>query len=449
MRSIRARVLAAVLGLLGAAALLIGALTYRGVHAEVETLFDYQLRQMALSLRDQGEVAPAQAAALADGQLDFVVQIWTADGRAIYAPRPHAQLPLRAQLGLADVSVGGATWRSYTVATPSRVIQVAQPLAVRRRLAAEAAWRSVWPLLLVAPLLGAAAWWGTMHALAPLERLAGALRRRDAASLAPLPESGLPDELAPLVAALNTLLQRLAAALDAQRSFVADAAHELRSPLTALKLQLQQLKRAPDDARRAAAVEALAGGIERAARLVEQLLALARSEPGAAVAPLLALDLGETARAALAEVAPLAAARGAQIELLADEPVWIDGDRAGLQALVRNLADNAVRHGGAAARVEVRVRRDGAQAELCVDDNGPGIEPAQRAQAFGRFVRGVGGGQPGEGAEGSGLGLAIVRSIAERHGGHAALEESPLGGLRVRVRLPGGAAAATTPGDNP
>ncbi len=158
MNSIRARLLLAVLGLVVLAALGLGGVTYRAVHAEVEALFDYQLRQMALSLRDQGEVAPAQAAALADGQLDFVVQIWTADGRAMYAPWPHPALPQRAPLGLADIGTGTTVWRAFTVATPSRVIQVAQPLQVRRRLAAEAAWRSVWPLLLVAPLLGAAAW---------------------------------------------------------------------------------------------------------------------------------------------------------------------------------------------------------------------------------------------------------------------------------------------------
>ena len=441
MRSLRARLLLVVLGLLAGAALLSGALTYRRVHAEVEALFDYQLRQMALSLRDQGEVAPAQAAALADGQLDFVVQIWTADGRAIYAPRPHAQLPRRIQLGFADVGAGGTTWRSYTVATPGRVIQVAQPLAVRSRLAAAAAWRSAWPLLLLAPLLAALAWWLTTRALAPLERLAGAVRSRDAASLAPLPEAGLPLELAPLVSALNALLQRLAQALDAQRGFVADAAHELRSPLTALKLQLQQLRRAPDDARRSAAAAALAGGIERAARLVEQLLALARSEPGAEPAPLQPLELGELARAALAELVPLAAVGGAQLELLAPQPVWVDGDRAALQVLVRNLADNAIRHAGAQPRVEVRVQRldepAADQAELCVDDDGAGIPPAQREHAFDRFVRGVGAAEPGDG---SGLGLAIARRIVERHRGSIALDAAPLGGLRVRVRLPARAA---------
>ncbi len=239
MSSIRARVLLAVLGLLVLTALGVGTVTYRSVRAETEALFDYQLRQMALSLRDQGEVAPAQASALVDQQLDFVVQVWTADGRAIYASRAHAALPQRAQLGLADVTVAGQVWRSFSVAMPSRVIQVSQPLSIRRQLAADAAWRAVWPLLLVAPFMAAAAWWLTALALRPLQRVAEDVRRRDEQSLQPLPGDGLPDEVAPLVASLNALLQRLGQSLDTQRAFVADAAHELRSPLTALKLQLQ------------------------------------------------------------------------------------------------------------------------------------------------------------------------------------------------------------------
>ena len=431
--SIRARLLLAVLGMLAVAALAVGAVSYRNVHAEIESLFDYQLRQMALSLRDQGEVAAAQASALADEQLDFVVQIWTADGRAIYASRAHNALPQRLTLGLSDVSVNGSVWRSYTAATPTRVIQVAQPLAIRRRLAAKAAFSSVTPLLLLAPFLAAAAWWLTALALRPLRRVAAGVRSRDARSLQPLPAAGLPDEVAPLVGALNALLERLSRSLHRQREFVADAAHELRSPLTALSLQLQLLKRAPDDAARAAAVAALGAGIERASRLVEQLLTLARSEPEATAAQ--ALDLGELAREAVAHVAPLALARGTQLELHAEQPAPLQGDRAGLLALMRNLADNAVRYAPRGARVELRVRqRDGAT-ELTVDDSGAGIPAAERERVFDRFYRRGAGDE-----DGSGLGLAIVRSVAEQHGAAVQLDDSPLGGLRVVLRF-GGAGA--------
>jgi signal transduction histidine kinase len=434
MSSIRTRVLLAVLGMLAVAALVVGSVTYRSVRAETEALFDYQLRQMALSLRDQGEVAPAQASALVDQQLDFVVQVWTPDGRGLYASRAHAALPQRAQLGFADVTVAGQVWRSFSVAMPSRVIQVSQPLAIRRKLAADAAYASVLPLLLVAPFMAAAAWWLTALALRPLQRVADDVRRRGEQSLQPLPSDGLPDEVAPLVASLNALLQRLGQLLDTQRAFVADAAHELRSPLTALKLQLQLLRRADGDADRAAAADALAAGIERTARLVEQLLTLARTEPGAAAAAPQRLDLSELVREAVADTVPLALARGTRFELHADTPVLIDGERSALAALVRNLADNAVRYSPPGSCVDVQVAQPEGVPTLQVDDAGPGIPPAERERVFDRFYRRGLADEPG-----TGLGLAIVRGVAQRHGATVALDDSPLGGLRVTLRF--GAAA--------
>jgi len=430
MNSIRVRLLLSLLAMLAAAALVMGFFTYRSVLAETEALFDYQLRQMALSLRDQGEIAPGQANALNDEQLDFVVQIWTVDGRSIYASREHSTLPERALLGLADINVQGKTWRTFGVATPTRVIQVAQPRQIRQRLAADAALRSVAPLLFIAPLLALVIWWLAALTLAPLRRVAADVRERDEHSLQPLPGEGLPDEVAPLVQALNALLQRLDVSLNTQRAFVADAAHELRSPLTALKLQLQLLQRAPDEATRATAVDALGEGITRAARLVEQLLTLTRSEPGAPVPAALPIDLSELVRQAAALTLPLANTRGSTLALFADAPVPVHGDAAALTALVRNLADNAVRYSPPGAQVELRVSMDGSAPMLQVDDSGPGIPAEDRERVFDRFYRRSNGDEPG-----SGLGLAIVRSVAEQHGAQVALATSKLGGLQVTVRF--------------
>ncbi|MEP7102379.1 MAG: ATP-binding protein, partial [Burkholderiales bacterium] len=405
------------------------------------------------SLRDQGEIAPAQASTLADEELDFVVQIWTADGRIIYPPRLRDDLPTRAVLGLADVSVKGKTWRAFSVASRDRVIQVAQPLQIRQKLAAGAALRSVAPLLFIAPVMALLVWWLAAQTLAPLERVADGVRARDEQSLQPLPTAGLPDEVAPLVGALNGLLQRLDASLGAQRAFVADAAHELRSPLTALKLQMQLLKRSPDEATRGAAVEALNAGIDRAARLVEQLLALARAEPGAPATAPVDLDLSELVRAAVADTVPFAHSRGTTIELFADTPVPLHGDAAALTVLARNLVDNAVRYAPRASQVELRVMQDSGAALLRVDDAGRGIPPEERARVFDRFYRHAAGDEAG-----TGLGLAIVRSVAERHGAAVSLGESPLGGLRVEVRFaqtssnkvtPPGLALPTLPGVEP
>ena len=430
MNSIRVRVLLALLGMLAVIALVLGALTYRNVLAETEALFDYQLRQMALSLRDQGEIAPAQASTLNDEQLDVVVQIWTADGRIIYPPRLRADLPTRALLGFADIAVQGKTWRTFSVATGDRVIQVAQPLQIRQKLAADAALRSVAPLFLIAPVMALLLWWLAARTLAPLRRLTDGVKARDEQSLQPLPAEGLPDEVAPLVGALNGLLQRLGASLGAQRAFVADAAHELRSPLTALKLQMQMLQRAPDEPARQDAARALSAGIDRAARLVEQLLTLARAEPGAPAAAHVPVDLSEAVRAAVAETVPFAAARATTIELFADTPVTVRGDAVALTALARNLADNAVRYAPAGSRVELRVLLDAGVPTLQVDDAGPGIALVDRERVFDRFYRHAASDEPG-----TGLGLAIVRSIAQQHGATVALGESPFGGLRVVVRF--------------
>jgi signal transduction histidine kinase len=433
LRSIRARLLAALLAAWAVAALLIGGFTYREVAQQTQSIFDYQLRQMALSLRDQGEIAPNEASAFADEQLDFVVQIWTVDGRSIYASREHSALPNRALLGLADMQAGGRTWRTYSVATRDRVIQVAQPLEIRQRRAADAALRSVLPLALLAPLLALAGGWLAARTLMPLQQVAADVRQRDERSLQPLPEDGLPDEVAPLVGSLNALLQRLSDALRSQRAFVSDAAHELRSPLTALKLQLRVLERTDDPAGRTAAQKSLAQGIERAIRLVEQLLALARSEP-AADAPTHAVDLVAVIDEAIADLAPLTAERDIPMTREGLSGGTVDGDPQALKALVRNLLDNALRYGVTDTRppkVQVRLEReaDGAL-RLEVHDTGPGIPPAERPRVFDRFYRG-----PQTDEAGTGLGLAIVRSVAEQHGASVTLADSPLGGLRVTVRF--------------
>jgi len=430
VNSLRVRLLISLLGLLAVAAVLMGGVTYRTVLAESEALFDYQLRQMALSLRDQGEIAPDQARAFADEQLDFVIQIWTVDGRSIYASREHSELPARALLGLADVTAGGQTWRTFSVATPERVIQVAQPLQIRQRLAADAALRSVAPLLFLAPVMALVIWWVAALTLRPLRRVAADVRERDEQSLKALATDGLPEEVSPLVNALNALLQRLAQSLDTQRAFVSDAAHELRSPLTALKLQLQMLKRASDAASRAEAIDALAAGIDRAVRLVEQLLMLARSEPGAPPVAMAPLDLAEVMRQAVADTVPYALSRGTEFELFADAPVMLSGDKTALAVLARNLADNAVRYAPPGSRVEVRVSNEAGVPSLQIDDAGPGIPPPERERVFDRFYR-----RAANDEAGSGLGLAIVRSVAAMHGASVALGDSPLGGLRVRVRF--------------
>lgn len=440
MKSIRSRLLGWLLLVVACGALLGAAATYRGVLRELEGQFDYQLRQMALSLRDQGFVSDADAAAIADEQMDFVVQIWSDDGVRIYASHTPRGFPPQAVLGFSEIQAAGATWRVFCVSARDRVIQVGQPVEVRRTLAAQAALRSVLPVLGIAPLLAAVIWWTVGASLSPLGRVVADVRARDAAALEPLADAGAPAEVAPLVGAINALLARLRASFSAQRAFVADAAHELRSPLTALKLQLDLLSRADTAAARDQAHAALSDGVDRATRLVEQLLTLARNEPGASDAPRGPLDIAETARLAVADSVALAHQRGIDIGLEASGPLMVTGNAAALRILARNLVDNALRYTPVGGRVAVSLASGPAGVALLVDDSGPGIPVAERERVFDRFYRR----QAGEDApaeEGSGLGLAIVRAIAQQHGISVTLLDSPLGGLRVRVQFPAGAPA--------
>ncbi|HEY4542637.1 MAG TPA: ATP-binding protein, partial [Noviherbaspirillum sp.] len=256
------------------------------------------------------------------------------------------------------------------------------------------------------------------------------LAHRNADSLAPVSVKGVPHEVSLLVAELNSLLARMAQALNAQQRFVADAAHELRSPLTALRLQVQTLARARDDAARQQAVARLLGGVERATRLVEQLLVLARQDPAVpnAAQPVL---LADCVHQAAADVAPLAAARQVQLQFPEDSDAQLQGDPDGLLILVRNLLDNAVRYTPAGGTVRLDIEQHDRRIAIAVHDTGPGIAPAERERIFDRFYR-----VPGTSQAGSGLGLAIVKAIAESHHADITLDTSQLGGLAVKVMFP-------------
>ena len=256
MSSIRARLLVALIILVALISLLAAGVTYRRVLTETSTLFDYQLRQMALSLRSQISLAPRIEVPPDQGDSDFVVQIWDVFGARTYVSRPGLPMINQTVLGYADLNLRGQPWRAYGLQTADGVIQIAQPVQVREALARAAAERVVIPLILLLPIMIGAVAWIVRRGLTPLRFVAAEVQRRDARSLAPLGTDNLPREIEPLVGELNRLLERLQRAFAAQRAFISDAAHELRSPLTALRLQLQLLDRAPDEAGRLEAADA-------------------------------------------------------------------------------------------------------------------------------------------------------------------------------------------------
>jgi two-component system OmpR family sensor kinase/two-component system sensor histidine kinase QseC len=241
----------------------------------------------------------------------------------------------------------------------------------------------------------------------------------------------LPQEIEPLVAELNRLLARLEKAFAAQQVFLSDVAHELRSPLTALRLQSQLLERAPDETARLEARTRLAAAIDRASHLVEQLLSLARSNPQEASPSFESVDLGELAAAALTDCHDLAQSRDIDLGLDAEGSARLMGDPVALRALLRNLIDNAVRYTPPGGTVQVRTALRGERAIVTVSDNGPGIPAADRQRVFDRFYR-----RPDTSQAGTGLGLAIVKAVAERHRAEVSLEDAPGGGLRAVVSFP-------------
>ena len=439
MNSIKRQLLFGLLGLVLAAVFLGAAAVYRQTRAELDEVFDYQLRQMALSLRDQafGASLPAVPASVAE-DFDFAIQVWSADGVRLYLSRPQVVLPARAQLGFETVVNGEGAWRVFSLQQQGLVFQVAQPMRVREQFAAAAALRTVAPVLLLLPALGLLIWFTVGRGLSPLVSVAAAVQSRTPAALTPLVDRDLPQEVRPLVDALNDLLRRLATALEAQRRFVADAAHELRTPLTALSLQLQLAERAAAGAEQGAALAAVKAGLVRATRVVEQLLTLARQEPGAADLPATEIELSELASQVIAEIMPLAESHAIDLGMQRNEPARVMGDREALRVLLANLVDNAVRYTLERGRVDISTFVAEGGAVIEVTDTGPGIPTGERERVFDRFYR-----RASSGVSGSGLGLAIVKSVVERHRGRVTLADGPGGhGLLARVTLP---LAASTP----
>ena len=428
MSSIRARLLVALLILVALISLLAAGVTYRRVSSETSILFDYQLRQMALSLRSQITLAPRIEVPPDQGDTDFVVQIWDAFGARTYLSRPGLPLINQTVLGYADLSLRGERWRAYGLQTADGVIQIAQPVRVREELARAAAGRVVIPLILLLPVMIGAVYWIVSRGLGPLRYVALEVQRRDVRSLAPLKTGNLPVEIEPLVRELNRLLERLQGAFAVQRAFVSDAAHELRSPLMALRLELQLLDRAPDEAARVEARGRLGAAVERAIHLVEQLLALARSEPQETTADFGTVDLSAAAAEGIRDTHALALSRSIDLGLEAPPTVLVRGDPEALRVLVRNLVDNAVRYTPPHGSVQVRVRSTPKEAVLEVADTGPGIPAPDRERVFDRFYR-----RAAAQESGTGLGLAIVKAIADRHDARVVLGESPGGGLHATV----------------
>jgi len=435
--SLRGRLLWYLLAAITIAAVAQASIAYRTALADADQIFDYHMQQMALSLRSRVPLSASQDATSVDtpvaGNDDLVVQVWSPDGVRVFRSASHARLPQLAVLGFSNVKANGTTYRIFSIQTDNQTVQVAQDLAVRRSMAGNLALRTLGPIAVMMPILMLVVWWVVSGSLEPVARVRKQVASRQADDLSPVSDAGLPDEVRPLVQELNLLFGRVRTAFDAQQNFVADAAHELRTPLAALKLQVQSLERSDSLEAKRVAVARLTAGIERATRLVEQLLVLARQEASAAGgAPTQPLDLALLARRAVADLAGVAQARNIDLGLQRADAAEIHGQPDALMILLRNLVDNAIKYTPGGGTVDVSVVHEHGASIVTIEDSGPGIPPEERERVFDRFYR-----VPGSDAAGSGLGLAIIKAIAERHGALLTLGQSQrLGGLQATVTFP-------------
>lgn len=417
------------------------------VRAESARMFDAELQALAQATlsfvahelaeirAEGGDQLGEDVAGMHDNRLLY--QVWGADGRLALRSSQAPTHPVAPGIeGLATVVLNGKAMRVFATwnGNHSFQVQVAQPAHLRDlhvwRASLLAAGAMVLALLLFLPLLHAR----LRHVFASLDATADELTRAPAGQLQPVIIDDKPAELQPVILAFNQMMARVHRALQHEQRFTSDAAHELKTPLAGLKILLRNAQRADDEHGRAEALARMDDVLDRASRLVDQLLALARydSDPQAfGLGDPVDLDLA-CADAMLA-VQPLAAQRGIAVERRISEPgVVVPGHRDALGVLLRNLLDNAIRHAPHGGRVILELRADAHDATLSIHDEGPGIPELMRERVFGRFVRGLRADAPG-----TGLGLAIAERIVHLHRGRIELGPSPLlGGTVAVVHLP-------------
>jgi len=442
--TIRRQLLIYLLGGMFVATLIATLATYIEVRNETNDLFDYQLQQIADALPNEIPIGLNLPVGKVEHE-EIEVQVWSADGRLVFTSGPMADMPRFKGYGLRSISYNGKGWRIFSEGNANRFIQISQPHAARNGLAAGMALRTLTPFMILIPILALLIWLVVGRGLAPIHLLAHEVSQRSPDALDPLPDHAYPPELQPILRELNTLLDRLARAFATQRAFVADAAHELRTPLAALKLQLQLVEREHNRVEIEAGFRKLHERLNRATHLVQQLLTLARQEHHATRPQHKPIDLQELAISTVSDHAPQAENKGVDLGVMpfAGAAPRILGDESSLRIMLGNLIDNATRYTQAGGRVDVSIGlgEDGG-ALLCVADNGPGIPEEDRERVFDRFYR-----REGTGQSGSGLGLFIARTIADQHEARIALGRAGERGLSVTVHFKPAPSAATASGN--
>lgn len=418
MKSLRARLALALFLLLTAVGVAAVCAAFFVVESEPDELLDDQLRQIAMFVGDEARPLPAPVPPI-EADDAILVMIRDGAGNIIRHSDTGIHLPRAARTGFSDVVVHHEGWRVYAIVTPEREIQAAQREQTRDELATEAAIQAVAPIALLIPLS-----WIVLGVLVtrlfhPLADLTEELRVAEAERTGPLPTEGLPSEVAPLVEQVNGLLSRQNELLELRKRFVSDAAHQLRTPLTALQLQIGILARTPGAQAVSGEIAEIRQGILRMTRLTSQLLDLARAEapddPNARPSTRLAPAL----RQAIETILPLAVQQSVDLGVVSEIDARVRCREQDLTAVLMNVIDNAVRYTPPGGRVDVSSRASGEDVTVTVRDTGPGVDEAEIERVFERFARA---GKATSG--GAGLGLAIVKAAAAKSGMGVRLENA-------------------------
>lgn len=453
MKSIRQRILLRVLGLLLIGSLILSAISYGDATHEIEELFDAQLGQSARVLQGLLRLPQAQidhqqlAAALNESagqqptlghryESKLAYQVRDADGQIIARSFNVPTIGKDTwQPGFASLGEGEDQWRRYVLVDPEQqlAIWVGERADVRGELVGKIVRSTLIPDLIGIPLMLLLVWLAIGSGLKPLERMARQIRQRDPDSLQPMLISDLPTELEPMQAALNRMLDQLGQLLAREQRFIADAAHELRTPLAILQIHAENARAASDPAERDAALGHLLNATERATRLVSQMLTLARltDEQQLQRQP---VNLKQACRAELAQLLPLALKRHQDLQFDIDPklPETLKMEPGSLGMLLQNLLGNAIQHCPDRGTIRLHLKQDQVSTPcllLSIENSGEPVPIVERSRLLERFYT-------GSNHPGAGLGLSIVQRVVERHHGTIELDDSSLGGLRVNIRLP-------------
>ena len=423
MKSIHRQLLVYLIAALCIGTLLIAVLLYKKSATEINELYDNNMEMLASALTVH--YTPFNLASLPIPETqkyaehaqileeeEFLIQVWSHSGEQVYTSHPLIELPQQASNGFKITRYQQEKWRVVTHRNDHGVIQVAQPQNARHIYIWQLASGLLLPVLLQIPLIGLLIWMAVSRSLRPLKQVSRDIQSRSASSLVPLNPDTAPREIQPLISELNHLLGRLGGAIELQRSFTADAAHELRTPLAALQLQADILARSQSEEEREQALQSLQKGIGRASNLVAQLLTLARLGPEYSKLPVV-IELRPLVQQTLEDYFDLAAAKEIDLGFLCQKPLFISGNADNLRIMIGNLIDNAIRYSPAKSVVDILLYKQGETVVFEVQDSAALIGEAEKSRLFERFYRGSSSHQ----AAGSGLGLSIVSDVVAQHQG--------------------------------